>query len=107
MVDHADLYAWSSAAAHAGSAKMPEWLEAEPVASAFTAAQWLVYLESDTLDQAEMELRQNTYTGRPVGSVEFVPWAESSLGRRLAAQKGGRPRKEVAAGAGAQKGLFE
>src|SRR5262249_46962663 len=106
MVDRADLFPWSSAAAHTGRSNLPNWLEAEPIASAFTAQQWSVYLESDTLDQAEMELRQNTYTGRPVGSREFVQWAESSMGRRLAPQKGGRPRKEVAPGSDVQKRLF-
>lgn len=107
MVDRADLFFWSSAPAHTGRSEMPEWLEAEPITSTYTPQEWSVYLESDTLGQAEMELRQNTYTGRPVGSAEFVQWAESSLGRRLAAQKGGRPRKEIAAVAGVQKGLFE
>jgi hypothetical protein len=53
--------------------------------------------------EAELALRQNTYTGRPLGSADFVERAEAALGRRLHAEKGGRPpkRKAMAARAGA------
>jgi hypothetical protein len=33
------------------------------------------------------------HTGRPLGSAEFVQALEGSMKRRLARQKGGRPRK--------------
>jgi hypothetical protein len=80
------------------------------MSSTFTPEQWAARLESDTMVEAEMELRKNTYTGRPAGSREFVQWAESCLGRTLSAQPGGRPRKSAASGAGAlagQVGLFD
>jgi hypothetical protein len=35
-------------------------------------------LESDRIGEEEMELRKNTYTGRPAGSRAFMEWAESS-----------------------------
>ena len=76
--------------------------------SSFTPEQWDVYLKSDSIGAAELELRKNTYTGRPAGSGEFVAWAESSLGRKLAAQPGGRPKATgAAAGSSAQTALFE
>jgi hypothetical protein len=104
MVDRPDTFRWSSAACHAGKAAAPEWLEVDPLATAFTAEQWAVYLELDTISEAETELRNNTYTGRPVGTVEFIEWAESSLGRKLAPQTGGRPRKNLVLGAGGEQG---
>ena len=36
------------------------------------------------------------HTGRPLGSAEFVQKLEQGIERRLAPQKGGRPRKLVA-----------
>ena len=107
MVERAGAYPWSSAAAHVRAVPHPPWLEAEPMKSAFTPEQWDVYLKSDTIGEAEIELRNNTYTGRPVGSREFVERAESSLGRKLTAQPGGRPAKAVAAALAGQVGLFE
>jgi hypothetical protein len=75
--------------------------------SSFTPEQWEMYLQSDIMGEAELEFRKNTYTGRPAGSPEFVEWAESNLGRRLAPQKGGRPKGSgVADGAPTQAALF-
>jgi hypothetical protein len=41
-------------------------------------------------------VRANTYSGRPLGSEEFVKTLERDLGRVLDPKKGGRPRKEIA-----------
>ncbi len=64
----------------------------------FTQEQWDLYLKADTFSEAEQKVRASTYTGRPVGSLEFVKEAESMLGRTLAPKKGGRPLKQMAAG---------
>jgi len=40
------------------------------------------------------ELRMHTRTGRPLGASRFVRRLETKLGRILAPQKGGRPKKE-------------
>jgi len=101
-------YPWSSAAAHSGAAPPPDWLEPEPMRSCFKPPDWAAYLESDTMASEEAALRRNTYTGRPVGSPQFVAWAESRLGRTLTAQPGGRPKKAAAAAsAEGQVGLFD
>ena len=101
-------YPWSSAAAHTGAAPPPDWLEPEPKRSSFTPPEWAAYLESDTMGDEEAALRRNTYTGRPAGSPQFVAWAESQLGRTLAAQPGGRQKKAAAAApAEGQRGLFD
>ena len=76
--------------------------------SSFTPPEWAAYLESDTMGDEEAALRRNTYTGRPAGSPQFVAWAESQLGRTLAAQPGGRQKKAAAAApAEGQRGLFD
>ena len=102
-------YPWSSAAAHTGAAPLPDWLEPEPMRSSFRPPEWAAFLESDTMGDEEDALRRNTYTGRPVGSPQFVAWAESRLGRILATQPGGRPRKAaaVASLAEGQRTLFD
>jgi len=102
-------YEWSSAAAHTGAEAPPDWLKLEPLRSSFTPAEWAAYLESDTMGDEEVALRRNTYTGRPAGSADFVAWAESSIGRVLAAQPGGRPKKAATAVASSegQRGLFD
>jgi len=92
MVDHAGAYRWSSAAVHIGKAARPDWLTVEPFQSTFTPEEWTILLESETLGQADVALRINTYNGRPVGSEEFVKLAEARVGRKLVAQAGGRPR---------------
>ena len=38
-------------------------------------------------------IRRCTYTGRPLGTAEFIKELEQKTRRRLALQKGGRPRK--------------
>lgn len=98
-VECADGFRWSSAAAHVGVGRAAEWLEAEPMRSTFTPEQWAVYLKSDSMGEAELELRKSTYTGRPAGTREFTAWAEAVLGRKLEARAGGRPRKNPMEGA--------
>ena len=93
LVDRASAFPWSSASAHIGVSSAPDWLEPEPMRSTFTPEQWAIYLTADTFGAAEVEVRQNTYTGRPAGSRDFVEWAEYSLGRKLTPQSGGRPAK--------------
>jgi putative transposase len=107
MVEHASTYSWSSAGFHTGGISSPAWLQEEPIRSSFTAEQWDVYLKSDSVGEAELELRKRTYTGRPAGSREFVEWAESSLGRKLEAQTGGRPKKIGAVESVEQRSLFD
>jgi len=108
MVAACSAYQWSSAAAHTGETP-PNWLEQEPMRSSFTPREWTACLEADTMGDEEAALRRSTYTGRPAGSPQFVAWAESRLGRALAAQPGGRPKKAAVASASAeeQRSLFD
>ena len=108
IVDQARGFRWSRAGAHAGAISHPNWLNTEPMQSNFTPEEWEVYLKSESIAEAELELRRNTHTGRPAGSPEFVEWVESRLGRKLAAQPGGRRSKSSAAcaSAGYAQGRF-
>jgi putative transposase len=105
LAEQANAFRWSSAAVHTGIGTMPEWLAPEPFQSTFTAEQWEMYLQSDTIGEAELQLRINTYTGRPSGSPEFVKHAENSLGRRLAPLPGGRPLGKSLATAAEDSGM--
>ena len=60
------------------------------------AATWRQYLEEGESEAELRALRQSTYTGRPLGSVEFIARLEEVTHRRLSAKKGGRPRKTAA-----------
>ena len=91
----AEDWLWSSAAAHVG-APPPKWLHFEMWRAAFTQKQWRIYLTSSTLTEADILLRINTYTGRPLGSTAFVAQIEAKLGRHLIPKKGGRPRQNAA-----------
>jgi len=111
LVEDPATYRWSSAAAHMGHRPLPIWLQREPMRSTFTEEQWSVYLKSDTFGDAELTLRNQTYTGRPVGAPGFLESAECTLGRTLAKQRGGRPPNQSASNAFTsgteQNALFE
>ena len=93
LVGQAADWPWSSARAHAlgGSDSV---LSETPWSRRFAPEEWSVMLASETLTEAEIQLRVQTYTGRPLGSPEFVVRAEKELGRTLRPQPGGRPRKQ-------------
>ncbi len=101
-------WTWSSAAVHVGRQASPRWLDLSPWRSRFTPREWEDYLAAETFGEAEAALRINTYRGRPLGTEAFVDRLEASVGRRLRARKGGRPKAESAAaiGAGSGQGLL-
>jgi len=89
IVERAEQYGWSSAAAHCGfrhdallstdyppSGVIPNWPE------------WLV----DDRDEDIERIRKQTHSGRPCGSADFVEHLESLLNRLLRQRKRGRPK---------------
>jgi len=96
MVEAAEQWKWSSAAAHCGRQNPDELLEMDRWRKRWTEAEWQEFL-ADGESAAEVSaLRRSTHTGRPLGSAEFVAELEEQMLRPLAPRKGGRPKKPVA-----------
>ena len=94
MVARPEDYKWSSSAAHCGRSSDIERLDLEVWETAWSAVKWESFLRDAAEDEAELDvIRRSTHTGRPLGSDAFVRQIEQTLGRTLAQQKGGRPRK--------------
>ncbi len=93
MVETADAWRWSSAAAHCGLASPDSVLEMERWRKRWTTAEWRQFLAEGESANELRELRHSTHTGRPLGSKEFMAAVEELTSRRLIPQKGGRPSK--------------
>jgi putative transposase len=95
LVQRAEQYQWSSAAAHCGL-RQDYLLAPLPDAAAFIDnwSTWLSYGEGEL---ALENIRRCTKTGRPCGSESFVKDLERTLGKALAPRKGGRSSKKTAA----------
>jgi len=96
MVGEAVAWPWSSAAAHCGTGDPDACLDMERWGRQWSAASWREFLEAGESASELDALRRCPHTGRPLGSAEFVKALEQKTQRRLAPQKGGRPRKPVA-----------
>jgi putative transposase len=95
LVYQADLWPWSSAAAHLGSAIPDSCLELETWSKRWSCESWRGYLATPQ-SQAELAaIRRSTHTGRPLGSSEFIHSLKEVTLRRLRPQKGGRPSTTV------------
>jgi putative transposase len=91
LVERAEDFSWSSAAARCGLIEDALLMELE--GSPFEPSEWAAWLE-DPDDVSMIErLRQRTRTGRPAGSAAFIERIEHALGRALRLRKAGRPRK--------------
>ena len=92
MVQAAEQWRWSSAAAHC-SATSDVLLEMGRWRRRWTEADWVKYLAAGESSADLTALRRCTYSGRPLGTPEFVAALEKSTLRMLAPRKGGRPKK--------------
>ncbi len=92
MVPRPEDWAWSSARAHLEGnddalAKVSPLLEEVP--------DWAALLQGGVEDAEMKRLQMHTRTGRPLGADAWVEHLEKQEGRRLAAQRPGRPKKTV------------
>ena len=94
LVERAEAYPWSSAAAHRGSADSWEVLALAEWNRCWTGEEWGDILRGGSEEGAL--IRSATYGGRPLGSEEFVTSLERYLKRRLQRGAPGRPKKEMA-----------
>ena len=94
LVERAEDYAWSSAAAHCG--QRSEVLLAHDFPPRDVVADWSQWLRVE--DQAGVEfIRRQTNSGRPCGSPSFLASLEALLRRALGPQKRGpKPKQKMA-----------
>jgi len=93
IVEHAERFQWSSAAAHCGLSEDP-MLSPLPAGGPFGVC-WSDWLkEGDSPDQLEF-IRKCTKTGRPCGTDANIRELERITGRALSPRKGGRPRRNA------------
>jgi putative transposase len=96
LVARPEEYAWSSAAAHLGFTDPPELLDLPFHAQAGGTQRWAALLaEPEELIDIRA-LQRGTFSGRPLGSDEFVTALEQTLHRPLRSHQGERPRLSAA-----------
>jgi len=93
LVARAELWNWSSAAAHCGISEPILGLDLRKWNGCWTNSSWLQYLAEGEKDSEVKALRERTHTGRPLGAPAFVAQMEQSTRRRLTPRKGGRPER--------------
>jgi len=91
----AELWKWSSAAVHCGSAERDTYLDMAVWNRRWSFASWQEYLAAGESEAELTTIRQFTHTGRPLGSNEFIHSLQQATLRQLAPQKGGRPTKRA------------
>ena len=94
VVARPEEYAWSSAAAHLGANAPSTLLDWQFYTTSGGRERWIALLAEPEELAAIRALQRGTFTGRPVGSPEFVARLEQELGRPLAGREGQRPRSE-------------
>jgi putative transposase len=95
MVQRAEEYPWSSAAAHCGRRRDPVLAEDWPPAGVVPdRSAWLS--QEQPADQVQA-IRRRTLTGRPCGGDSLLERLERLLARPLKPRKPGRPKKTKAA----------
>ncbi len=93
MVEAAERWRWSSAAAHCVPEFSDRLVSMEPWRKRWTHSEWREHLALGESAAEAGALRRCTHTGRPLGSSEFVARLEQATLRALAPCKGGRPKK--------------
>ena len=88
LVARAEEYVWSSAAAHLGGDRSNRLLDWAFHETACGAERWKTLLAEPEELEATRALQRGTFSGRPVGSPEFVAELERKLGRPLAIRLG-------------------
>lgn len=88
IVQRAQAYRWSSAAAHCGLRK--DALLTDDFPPPHVIEDWSAWLSKGERDEVVEHLRRHTQSGRPFGSQSFVDRLEHLLGRPLRPKKRGR-----------------
>jgi len=98
LVEEAEEYPWSTAAAHCREDALEGRLDLEEWRRQFDGARWREALRIGVQEEAMAErIREATRRGCPLGSEAFVERIGRTLGRDLLPRPPGRPRKQAAA----------
>ena len=98
LVDKAEEYPWSTAAAHCLEDPLEDRLDLEEWQRHFTGERWREALRTGVREEAlEERIREATRRGCPLGSEAFVERIGRALGRDLRQRPPGRPPKQAAA----------
>jgi putative transposase len=92
MVQRAEDYPWSSAAAHCGLRS--DLLLSTDFPPTGVIDNWSGWLEVDQSEEVKRTIRRHTSTGRPWCTPELLIQLEKLTGRDLQLRNPGRPRKE-------------
>jgi putative transposase len=90
MVGCAEEFEWSSTRAHLGKGTAGPMLDTEWWQQRWNPQDWQAVLLSRESEPALRTIREATYTGRPLGSQQFVRGLEEKLGRILQVRSGGK-----------------
>jgi putative transposase len=93
LVDKAENWEWSSASAHCGTVRANAYLEMESWQARWPVCEWRTFLATGEAESELTAIRNCTYTGRPLGTREFIRSLETETNRSLTVQRRGRPRK--------------
>jgi putative transposase len=72
LVEQADCWEWSSAAAHGASAPAEAFLAMELWQARWCAESWRAFLGQQESDMELGEIRRSTHTGQPLGVPAFI-----------------------------------
>jgi len=89
----AAAWAWSSAAAHCGTADPDACLDMATWNKAWSADSWRKFLAEGESEAELRAMRRTAHRGHPLGPTEFRRALEERTQRRLTPGKRGRPRK--------------
>jgi len=92
LVGEAWRYPWSSAAAHTGQPDASGMLDLKSWQRLSAGLDWQTFLSESAPGEEYSDLRRQTMTGRPLGTVRFLATTGKQLNKELQARPVGRPR---------------
>lgn len=93
LVAEAVCWRWSSAGIHCGEVEENNLVALAAWQDHWSPDRWRQFLRAEQRESEWLAIRRCTYTGRPLGTTDFVSALEERTQRSLAPRKGGRPRK--------------
>jgi putative transposase len=94
IVKNIDDWEWSSAREHLKKdSQENKLIQLKDINEFLKINNWRDYLESESNEEKEKQIKKYTLTGRPLGDNNFIEKLEKQTGKVLRVEKVGRPRK--------------